>query len=80
MCVFLCSVWLFIHGWSRLVLNRILSDYVAIGHGGFIDNACVLCRLAGVLGPEKVDWQICTASLPVTCHTALGANFHATQL
>ncbi len=72
--------WMFIHGWSRLVLVRIVSDHVAIGHGGYIDNACVLCWQTGVLGPEKVNWQICTGPSASNLPYSPQANFHASQV
>lgn len=87
-CVFMCvrvhavclHVWMFKHGWSRLVLIGIVSDHVAIGHGGFIDNACVLCWQTGVLGPEKVNWQICTGPSASNLPYSPQANFHASQV
>lgn len=84
-CVCSCSVhsvhvWMFIHGCSKLVLIGIMSDYVAIGHGGFIDNACVLCWQTGVLGPEKVNWQICTGPSASNLPYSPQATFRATQV
>lgn len=48
-------LWMSIHGWSSLVVIGIMSDSVAMGHEGFVDNACVLCWQTGVSGPEKVN-------------------------
>lgn len=61
-CVAVACLWMSIHGWSGLVATGIVSESVATGHGGLVENACVLCWQSGVLGPEKVNWQICTHS------------------
>lgn len=72
-------MWMFVHGWSRLVLMGITCDCVAIGHEGFTDNACVLCWQTGALGPEKVNWLICTPYSASNLPYSPQANFHATQ-
>lgn len=85
LCAFHVSVvvvwfWMSVYYWSRLVVIGIMSESVATGHEGFLDNACVLCWQTGVLGPEKVNWQICTHSSASNLSYSPQAKFHATQV